>query len=200
MRIVTVQELENWLAEGKVLEKDARGPKVLELVNGSFLKIFYTRRRPFLARLFPYAERFARNLAILRGAGFHVPEVIDTFWIDKSAGLSGCLYQPLPGSSIESIFRADPNLIKQHLPALANFIKSLHQKGIYFRSLHIGNIILLPNGSLGLIDVLDLQKKRSPLGPNLIRRNFDHLHNHLKRKKLEKFPIQELLKLYGDTL
>jgi hypothetical protein len=200
MRIVTAQELENWLAEGKVLEKDARGPKVLALVNGSFLKIFYTRRRPFLARLFPYAERFARNLAMLRDAGFHAPEVIETFWLDKSAGLSGCRYQPLPGASIESIFRANPKLIEQHLPALANFIKSLHQKGIYFRSLHIGNIILLPNGSLGLIDVLDLQKKRSPLGRNLIRRNFGHLRNHLKRKKLDQFPIQELLNLYGDAL
>ena len=47
MRIVTAQELENWLMEGKVLEKDARGPKVLALADGSFLKIFYTRRRPF---------------------------------------------------------------------------------------------------------------------------------------------------------
>jgi serine/threonine protein kinase len=198
MRIVTAQELENWLTEGKVLEKDARGPKVLALVNGSFLKIFYTRRRPFLARLFPYAERFARNLAVLRDAGFHVPETIETFWLDKNTGLSGCLYQPLPGASIESIFRADPNLIKQHLPELATFIKSLHKKGIYFRSLHIGNIILLPNGSFGLIDVLDLQKKRSALGRSLVRRNFGHLRNHLRRKKLEQFPMEELLTLYAN--
>lgn len=199
MRIVTAQELENWLAEGKVLEKDARGPKVLALVDGSFLKIFYTRRHPILARLFPYAERFAKNLAMLRDAGCQAPEIIETFWLDKRAGLSGCVYQPLPGVSVEYIFRADPNLIKQHLPELANFIKSLHKKGIYFRSLHIGNIILLPNGSFGLIDVLDLQKKHSPLSQNLIRRNFGHLRNHLKRKKLEEFPIEELLELYAGT-
>lgn len=199
MRIVTAQERENWLAEGKVLEKDARGPKVLALVNGSFLKIFYTRRRSFLARLFPYAERFAKNLATLTDAGFHAPEVIEIFWLDKSKGLSGCIYQPLPGISIEAFFRADPNRIKECLPALASFIKSLHKKGIYFRSLHIGNIILLPNGSFGLIDVLDLRKKRSPLGHDLVRRNFAHLRNHLKRKKLEDFPLEDLLQLYTSA-
>lgn len=199
MRIVTAQELENWLTEGKVLEKDARGPKVLALADGSFLKIFYTRRRAFLARLFPYAARFARNLAMLRDAGFNVPEIIETFWLDKSTGLSGCLYQPLPGVSIESVFRTDPYLIKKHLPGLANFIKSLHKSGIYFRSLHIGNIILLPNGSFGLIDVLDLQNKRAPLGRSLVSRNFGHLRNHLKRKKLEEFPIEELIKLYTNA-
>jgi len=43
MRIVTAQELENWLTSGKVLEKDVRGPKVVALGNGLFLKIFYTR-------------------------------------------------------------------------------------------------------------------------------------------------------------
>ncbi|MGA4638483.1 toluene tolerance protein [Stutzerimonas stutzeri] len=199
MRIVTAQELENWLMEGKVLEKDARGPKVLALADGSFLKIFYTRRRPFLARLFPYAARFAKNLTMLRDAGFNVPGIIETFWLDKNTGLSGCLYHPLPGVSIESIFRTDPYRIKKHLPELATFIKSLHKSGIYFRSLHIGNIILLPNGSFGLIDVLDLQNKRAPLGRSLVNRNFDHLRNHLKRKKLENFPIEELIKIYTNT-
>ena len=198
MRIVTAQELENWLVEGKVLEKDARGPKVLALADGSFLKVFYTRRRPFLARLFPYAERFAKNLAVLRDSGFNVPEIIETFWLDKNAGLSGCLYQPLPGVSLESVFRTDPSVMSRHLPSLAKFIKSLHEKGIYFRSLHIGNIIILPDGSFGLIDVLDLQKKRNPLSQALVRRNFRHLSNHLKRKKLEKFPIDEIIKLYAD--
>ncbi|MCZ4128551.1 toluene tolerance protein [Stutzerimonas balearica] len=199
MRIVTAQELENWLAEGKVLERDARGPKVLALEDGSFLKIFHTRRHPFLARLFPSAQRFARNLAVLHDAGFSAPEILETFWLDKHAGLSGCLYQPLPGVSIETLFRAEPERIDQHLPDLAAFIKRLHNKGIYFRSLHIGNIILLPNGSFGLIDVLDLHKKRRPLNESLTRRNFCHLRNHLKRKKLEQFPFEQLLKLYRSA-
>ena len=31
MRIVTAQELESWLASGKVLEKDAKGPKATKV-------------------------------------------------------------------------------------------------------------------------------------------------------------------------
>ncbi|MEE4465231.1 toluene tolerance protein, partial [Azotobacter chroococcum] len=46
MRIVSAQELEKWLESGRVLEKDARGPKVVALDDGRFLKIFHTRRHP----------------------------------------------------------------------------------------------------------------------------------------------------------
>jgi len=61
MRIVTAQQLESWLATGKVLEKDARGPKVVALQSGQFLKIFHTRRHPLLARLQPAAKAICRK-------------------------------------------------------------------------------------------------------------------------------------------
>lgn len=36
---------------------------------------------------------------------------------------------------------------------VGQFIAKVHAPGIYFRGLHIGNIVLTPNGDLGLIDV-----------------------------------------------
>jgi hypothetical protein len=44
MRIVTANLLQDWLAQGDVLEKDSRGPKVVSLPNGTLLKIFRSRR------------------------------------------------------------------------------------------------------------------------------------------------------------
>ncbi len=108
MRIVTAQELGSWLAGGKVLEEDARGPKVVALKNGLFLKIFHNRRHPLLARLFPFAERFTRNTERLRDLGIPSPEVVENFWITKEKGLSGCIYRPLPGTSLEIIYRDSP--------------------------------------------------------------------------------------------
>lgn len=149
MRIVTAQELESWLASGKVLEKDARGPKVIALANGLFLKIFHTRRQPWLARLRPAAMRFANNAERLRRADVPVPEVVELLWLDRQAGLSACLYRPLPGQSIEQLYRQTPQQTAQLLPSLASFIYQLHRRGIYFRSLHLGNILLLPDGGHG---------------------------------------------------
>ncbi|WP_084166524.1 lipopolysaccharide kinase InaA family protein [Stutzerimonas azotifigens] len=196
MRIVTAQELGSWLAGGKVLEEDARGPKVVALKNGLFLKIFHNRRHPLLARLFPFAERFTRNTERLRDLGIPSPEVVENFWITKEKGLSGCIYRPLPGTSLEIIYRDSPEDFFSSIPRLAKFIRELHNKGIYFRSLHLGNIVLTPNGELGLIDVLDLRKKHAPLNNRLTARNFDHLNSYLERNKITDFPMEEMLKIY----
>lgn len=196
MRIVTAQELESWLASGKVLERDARGPKVVALDDGLFLKIFHTRRHPLLARLQPAALRFSKNALLLQHKGIAAPKIVDQFWLDPSIGLSGCLYEPLPGLSIEQIFSCDTQRGMQLLASLASFIRSLHQQGIYFRSLHLGNILQLPDGDYGLIDILDLQHKRRPLNAWQIKRNFQHLRHYLKRKRLPEFPIEKLIELY----
>lgn len=196
MRIVSAQEVERWIASGKILEKDGRGPKVVALDNGLFLKIFHTRRHPLLARLQPAAKRFAANAARLRQAGVQAPEVIELLWIDRQRGLSACLYRPLAGQSIEQLHREDPQQTIILLPSLADFIRQLHRRGIYFRSLHLGNILQLADKQFGLIDVLDLKFKPFPLTRWLVRRNFGHLRGYLERNKLADFPIEELLELY----
>ena len=200
MRIVTAQELESWLTSGKVLEQDARGAKVVALENGLYLKIFYTRRNPLLARLMPSARRFQRNTETLQACGIAAPNVSETFWINKARGLSACLYQPLPGQSLEQIYLKDRVGFTARIPAIADFFKFLHNRGIYFRSLHLGNILELPNGKFGLIDCLDLQRKRTPLSPPLIRRNLAHLENYLQRRGLlAEFPWRALMDAYQNN-
>jgi hypothetical protein len=196
MRIVTAQELESWLTTGEVLEADARGPKVVALNDQLFLKIFHTRRNPILARLQPAAKRFSCNANLLHELGIAAPTVVDQFWIDRRRGLSGCLYQPLPGTSVDTLFRQSPDQLNEILPHLAAFIRSLHEKQLYFRSLHVGNILLLPGGEFGLIDFLDLKRKPLPLSTWHIQRNLRHLTSHLSRHKLKDFPAEELFRLY----
>lgn len=199
MRIVTAQELESWLTTGKVLEKDGRGPKVAALKNGLFLKIFHTRRHPILARLQPAAKRFAKNAERLQECGVAAPRVIELFWLDKTIGLSGCLYEPLPGKSVEQIYCATNTTDIELIKSLARFIRQLHLQGIYFRSLHLGNILQLPSGEFGLIDILDLRKTRKPLSAWKIKRNLRHLESYLERKALKEFPIKQLIKHYYES-
>jgi len=51
------------------------------------------------------------------------------------------------------------------------FVIGLHDRGVYFRSLHLGNVILTPEGELGLIDFADLRIHPWPLGRYLRSRN-----------------------------
>jgi hypothetical protein len=198
MRSVPAEELECWIAGGQVLERDARGPKVIKLIDGRFLKIFHTRRAAPLARLQPPAQKFARNALLLQQQGFAVPCIAEVLWIDRQNGLSACLYHPLEGRSLEQLLKANPAAIEQLLPELARFIFQLHVKRIYFRSLHLGNILLLSEGRFGLIDFLDLRRKMLPLTRWQIRRNFRHLENYLQRRKIKHFPFKELERLYWN--
>lgn len=197
MRIVAANELQDWLSHGELLEKDSHGPKVVRLADGRLLKIMRSRRTPMLARLLPSAKRFQRNAQRLQQAGIATPLIDECVWIDRDKAVSACLYHPLPGEPLDSMFRKDKARFLTLLPQLGAYIHQLHQRGIYFRSLHLGNILQTADGGFGLIDFLDMRFKRAPLGKRLVRRNFEHLRGYLQRRKVEGFPWDELLAAYA---
>lgn len=199
MRIVTANELQDWLSQGDVLEKDSHGPKVIRLPDGELLKIFRSRRTPLLARLRPDALRFAERASRLQALGIQTPRICECAWIDKDKIISACLYQPLQGQPLDQLFRSQRSEFDLLLPQLAAYIFKLHRLGIYFRSLHLGNILRTPEGDFGLIDFLDLRFKRRPLGRMLVRRNFTHLQRYLQRRKVENFPWDELMRHYDEA-
>ncbi len=196
MRIVTAKELQDWLSHGEVLEKVSHGPKVVRLSNGQLLKIFRSRRLPLLARLRPEAIRFDDRARRLQALGIHTPTIHETCWIDRAKLISACLYEPLAGEPLDRLFRENRQEFDLLLPQLAAYIHQLHQRGIYFRSLHLGNILRTPDAAFGLIDFLDIRFKGRPLGRTLVRRNFQHLRNYLQRRKVQNFPWDELLTAY----
>lgn len=199
MRIVTANELQNWLSQGEVLEKDSHGPKVVRLNDGKLLKIFRSRRLPLLARLRPEAQRFSDRASRLQAMRIQTPQICETCWIDREKLVSACLYEPLAGMPLDKLFHTSHDQFDALLPRLAAFIRVLHLQGIYFRSLHLGNILHTPDGGFGLIDFLDIRFKGRPLGRLLIRRNFQHLRNYLLRRKVQNFPWDELMRCYEEA-
>lgn len=199
MRIVTANELQNWLSQAEVLEKDSRGPKVVKLPNGELLKIFRSRRHHLLGRLLPAAKRFAKHAERLQALDIRTPTLLEYFWIDPGQAVSACRYQPLEGIPLDKLFLSSRADFERLLPELAGYIRQLHLRGIYFRSLHLGNILRTPDQGFGLIDFLDIRFKNHPLGRLLIRRNFQHLQNYLQRRKLHNFPWDRLIRCYEEA-
>ena len=164
------------LAAATVLERDAYGEKVLQLADGRMVKLFRRKRWLSSALFFPYARRFMRNAQKLAALQIPTVEVVDLAWC-AAVRRHLVTYHPLPGDTLRQVLRCQTVDVRpQLLRMLAGFIAQLHEKGVYFRSVHFGNIIVLPDrNGLGLIDVADLVVRRRALSSSERLRNFRHL-------------------------
>ena len=161
------------LREGAdVLEADGKGDKVLRLADGSMLKLFRRKRLLTSALWAPYAQRFAENCQAVRERAIECPRVRQVYRI-PSVERDAVHYDPLPGQTLRQLLGA-PN--HEGLRGqLGTFIARLHEAGVYFRSAHLGNVVLTPQNTLGLIDIADLRTYRKPLRKSLRLRNFKHM-------------------------
>lgn len=160
-------------ADAAVLERDRHGEKVLRLADGSYLKLFRRKRLLSSAAWYPYAQRFADNAIALAQRGIPCPRVIDVFRIPDIAR-DAVHYWPLAGQTLRQLIqqgKATDGLRER----LYRFVDRLHDAGIYFRSLHPGNIVLTPDGQFGLIDIADLRTRAYSLLAYQRRRNLRHL-------------------------
>lgn len=175
MKRIDGVQLDALLQGAKTIEEDGLGIKVARLGDGDFLKL-YRRKRLLSSDLWDLpAQRFADNAQGLLRLGITAPKVLDVLMISERR-LSAVRYQPLPGDTLRNNLRqldAEPRtaLVKQ----FGTFLGELHQLGVYFRSLHLGNVLLLPDGSFGLIDLSDMKLESRPLAPWKRRRNLQHI-------------------------
>lgn len=182
MQTINKNEYEVLIANATVIEKDGHGLKVLETTDGKIIKIFRRKRLFSSATFKPYAVRFVNNAQKLLQLG------IPTIDIEK---LLSCpdikrhivIYKKLPGELLRDAFSNHKN--PEHLFTLfGEFVAQLHHNGVYFRSMHFNNILLLGDGTLGLIDISDMQIKRKNLSLKLCLRNFPHMLRYQKDKDL----------------
>lgn len=172
-RVLTQSEFADLCRGAEVLEQDAHGLKVLRLADGDILKLFRVKRRWSSAQLVPYSRRFCRNAARLARLDVPTVQVKAEFRL-AAAGLSAVLYHPLPGRTLRQVGMAG-GLDSTLMQALGMFIAKLHRQGIFFRSLHLGNIVLTPDAGLGLIDIADMRIRPWSLFCGQRLRNFRHL-------------------------
>lgn len=169
---VSSEEYLQLVHRSELIESDHYGEKVLRSRNGQMIKIFRRKRLFSSALWLPYAKRFARNAQRL--ARLEIPTV-------RVVKLGRCQqprrdlvwYQPIAGQTLRAYCQQRD--LHDVLAALADFIALLHQRGVLFRSLHWGNIIVTEDLSLGLIDIADMRFYRRPLNITQRERNFRHL-------------------------
>ncbi len=160
--------------DAAVLSADGYGDKVLRLTDGNALKLFRSKRIVSSANLFPYAVRFAKNVDQLHEKNIKTVEWL-TLWNIPHLQRTAVEYQPLLGTSLREIAAKERQLPFDLIVKFAEFIAVLHEKGVYFRSLHLGNVLLLTSLQMGIIDCADMRIKSGSLSVGLRVRNFRHL-------------------------
>jgi tRNA A-37 threonylcarbamoyl transferase component Bud32 len=89
-------------------------------------------------------------------------------------------YWPLPGETLRHVLSNSPNARRQELvEQFGELLAKLHASGVYFRSVHLGNVLVQPNGQLGLIDLADMRISHFALSLHKRQRNLKHMRRYI---------------------
>ena len=171
-QLMTQAELARLQASGKTLEQDKRGIKVTLLPDGNILKLFRLHGWFSSSLIYSNARSFCRNAQRLKKLGIATISDYQLFHFAKSTD-TAVIYQPLAGNTIRNLLKAgqfNDDLARD----FGRFVADLHQQGIYFKSLHCGNIVKTSYG-FGLIDIADMKIYPWSLWYSTCKRSFDRL-------------------------
>ena len=161
MKTISKEQLEKLCSHGEAIDSKAGYPCVVLHPDGTATKIWAKKKKLISSTSFsPYPNRFIKNAQRLAQRGVVVPEILDQAILEGSH-VRIVTYQSLPGHSIRTLLKSSPEKVNTH--SLCAYIHELHNKGIHFRSLHLGNIIQTPEGGYGLIDFTDVTYYSKPL-------------------------------------
>ncbi|RLA18078.1 MAG: toluene tolerance protein [Gammaproteobacteria bacterium] len=182
MNSISAVALKSLIAESRLLEADGFGPKVVESPDGKVIhKLFRRKRWLSSALLRPYAIRFWRNAQRLQRLGFATVNVIQVSRC-RQLGYHLLSYNKVPGQSLRDLIKEAPRI--EYFVELGQFVARLHRSGVYFRSLHLGNLLWDNQQDLALIDIADMRFYRRPLSVSERLRNFRPLLNRVEDREI----------------
>jgi tRNA A-37 threonylcarbamoyl transferase component Bud32 len=186
------------VAEGEVLESEAKIPKVILLPERRILKLFRRKRLLSSQMWITHAARFVRNAKSLHNMGIPTVEIVSTFNI-PSIERQAVLYKMREGDTLRNWLEtnsAEDCLIM--MDQLGIFVGKLHHRGILFRSIHLANLVVQPDGTLCLIDIADVGfRLHGSLSVSQRIRNFHHMNRHeIDQKHLSGMSGERFMKSY----
>lgn len=195
-RTLESQAFADLCAQSQVISRHGvYGPKVLKLPSGHYLKVFNPKSGFTKRGLFPKYKTFVRNAEHLARISIPSIEIIQVYYLSHTRAYA-VEYAPLEGVDLRSLAVEEPSkTLEDFIP----FLIKLHEKGIYFRGIHLGNVLKLNKGGHGLIDMADLYFSLRPLSIHKRVRNLRHMLNNRDDALLFKtFGVQHFLKMYEE--
>ncbi len=147
------------LTEGAKLVKRTRTKiRLLLSPQNKIIKHIYRRRFLSTSTLWPYAGRFIKNARQLQSKNISVPTIHEVYYYPK-LNSDIIVYDYVEGPTLHEIAS---NNDFSFFPKFINYIAQLHKTGIYFKDLHLSNIVF-KNDAFTLLDLETIHCKRRPL-------------------------------------
>ena len=127
--------------------------------KNEIIKIFNVRGYLSSGFFNTYASRIIKNSIRLKEHEIPSIEITNELAFQYNNRLSGVSYKYIPGKTYRDLGN---KITKEMITDLAKYISIIHKKGIYFRAMHLGNI-LLHNKKLFLIDIAKIHFYPWPL-------------------------------------
>ena len=153
------------LIEGKTSVTRSRGGGIVFVEPHQIIKVFSQKKKNGF-----YFYRFLKNAEKLKKMQMPIMELQGAYRV-KSKGLFYVIYKPLQGDTLRDHFAKNPQDMAK-IRELTEFFARVHKLGIYFRAIHFGNVIVLPEGGFGLIDFGNMIVYKRPLNSWYRARNF----------------------------
>jgi hypothetical protein len=199
LKPLTLNEYQRLVDNSVILEEDGHRLKVLETSDGHIIKIFRQKRVVSSALIKPYASRFVKNAHVLKKLGIHTVDVVDMFYCPPIKRTL-VKYRPIPGETLRSVLQSQSHF-DDAMESFAIFFAELHDKGVFFRSIHFNNVIVSSNlDKLGLIDFADMKITSVGLPRGMRLRNFKHLARYkADQESIKAFGVDRFIDIYFST-
>ncbi len=195
MQRLNTEQLQQLIKDARILEADHRGVKVYQDPQGNIIKIFRHRRFFSSATFYPYALRFKHHAKILQKKGICSVQVRAVWRYQDTWVLQ---YPALTGETLRAILSQPTSKRAYYIALLGRYIATLHAQGIFFRSLHLGNILYQTDQQYALIDIADMRIYPLRLFFYQRLRNFRHLFRLLEDCQLLAQYVPQLLQHYFE--
>lgn len=165
-------QLENYIAENQVLYGTRERPGLMLTPTNEIVKFFYRRKRISTSTFRPQAQRFATNSRILLERNIPAPVVKNVLYCDQIP-VHMVIYDRIEGCDVRELCESEGVSCLTYLP---DYFADLHKAGIFFRAVHLGNL-LVGADTISLLDISDLSTQQSPLSVSWRARNLAHMFN-----------------------
>lgn len=157
---------------GKIISNHGvYGPKVILMPDGDYIKVFNPKSGFTKRHFFPKYKAFIHNAMTLKTLSVPCITIKQVYFLSSNHSYA-VRYAPLPGTDLRTLAQKDLDSTLEHF---IPFLSDLHHKGIYFRGIHLANVLQLEPQKYGLIDMADMSFKRGPLDIFMRARNIVHL-------------------------
>jgi tRNA A-37 threonylcarbamoyl transferase component Bud32 len=192
----SLKEYQLLITKSETLEKDRHGVKVLLTPEGRIVKFFRQKRLISSARLKSYSSRFVDNALTLKRLGIKTVDVEGVYYC-KPIKRTLVFYLPIIGQTLRTVLQ-DQKCCDDVMKSFATFFAKLHDKGVFFRSIHLNNVIVSDDlNSFGLIDMADMKVLQGQLSLRMRKRNFRHLTRYkVDQEAILSFGLSEFMDIY----